>query len=109
MSRGPLRIFHQSFAEFSFDEDAMESFRIDAREMHRRIVESYERRFRGQWNTIDAYWIDYLLCHLLEADAEGKLDAIHGDNYARQHLFYHLVNASLADEIGKLIARVCHP
>lgn len=108
-ARGPFRIFHQSFIEFLFDEQAMGSFCIDPHEMHRRIVESYEKRFKGRWNAIDAYGIDYLLWHLLEADAERKLDGIHGDTYATRHLFFHLVNGELADEIGKLVARVCQP
>ena len=105
--RGPFRIFHQSFIEFLFDEQAMGSFCIDPQEMHRRIVESYEKRFRKRWNAIDAYGIDYLLWHLLEADAEGTLDAIRGDTYATRHLFFHLVSGELADEIGKLVGRVC--
>jgi hypothetical protein len=108
LPEGPFRPFHKSFTDFLLEDEGNVDFHLDAREMHRRIAESYEREFSGRWNAIDAYGVDHLLWHLHEADTEGKLAAIQRDSYARRHLFFHLVKADRADEIGKFVARVCH-
>jgi hypothetical protein len=69
-SRGPFRIFHQSFVQLLFDEEAMGSYRIEPREMHHRIVESYKEEYTGRWDAIDDYGMDHLLWHLLELDTD---------------------------------------
>jgi hypothetical protein len=56
---------------------------------------------------MDSYGTAYLVKHLLAADTEKKLGKIHDNRYAPRHLFYHLIAAGRADEIEKLIDRVC--
>jgi hypothetical protein len=101
---GPFRIFHQSFAEFLLDENENPSYVIDSADMHRKISASYQLTYRGHWETIDTYGVTYLLLHLAQGDIEnGRLRAIHDDQYAIRHLFYHMVSAERASEIGKVV------
>jgi hypothetical protein len=39
----------------------------------------------------------------VQGDIDGKLRAIHDDLYTVHHLFYHMVSAGRANEIGKVV------
>ena len=73
---GPFRSFHKSFADYLLEDEDNVDYRIDAAEMHRRIVDWYwQAHHPDGWQKCDAYGLTYLATHLVALRDDPRFGA----------------------------------
>ena len=71
-----VALYHRSFAGFLLDGDRAAEYWCEARAQHRRIVDAYAAYFNDRWSACDDYGLDFIVHHILAAQAYALLDQV---------------------------------
>jgi hypothetical protein len=82
LPEGPFSSSHRSFAEFLLSSDD-HILRIDAQEMHRKIVDHYWSRFHQDWSSCDEYGLRWLAVHAAAAGEDDRVKELLGADWER--------------------------
>lgn len=69
LPEGPFKLFHKSLSDFLLLDEKNLDYRIEAAEMHRRIVDYYRGGTTMTWERMDDYGWRHMTAHALEAEA----------------------------------------
>ncbi len=67
------QLYHQSVADFLWDEERAREFWIDPTSVHQQIVAYYEKQYADRWADCDVYGLRHLPAHLVSA---GRMDLL---------------------------------